>query len=70
MVPVAFVELVSVAFVALVSVAFVVHVRKDAHDQAIWTVVVVFHPVVIDHHHRHPFGLVVVQAPGIEIAAV
>ena len=44
----ALVALIS-AFVALVSVAFVVLVRKDAHDHAIWTVVVVSHLVVADH---------------------
>ena len=42
----AFVALVSAAFAALVSVAFVVLVQKDAHDHAIWAVVVVSHPVV------------------------
>ena len=36
------------AFVALVSAAFMMLVRKDAHDHAIWTVVVVSHPVVTD----------------------
>ena len=40
------VVLVSAAFVALVSVALVVLVREDAHDHAIWTVAVVFHPQV------------------------
>ena len=47
MVPVAFVVLVSAAFVALVPVAVCgACVRKDAYDHAIWTVVVVSHPVV------------------------
>ena len=38
---------------ALVSVASVVLVQKDAHHHAIWTVAVVSHPVVTDHHHCH-----------------
>ena len=55
---------------ALVWVAFVVLVRKDAHDHAIWTVVVVSHPVVTNHHHRHSLELVSVEAPAIEIVVV
>ena len=55
---------------ALVSVAFVALVRKDVHDHAIWTVVVVSHPVVTDHHHRHTLELVSVEAPVIEIVVV
>ena len=43
---------------------------KDAHDHAIWTVVVVSHPVVTDHHHRHSLELVSVEAPVIEIVVV
>ena len=58
------------AFVALVWVAYVVLVRKDAHDHAIWTVVVVSHPVVTNHHHRHSLELVSVEAPAIEIVVV
>ena len=69
-VPVAFVALVSVAFVALVSVAFVALVLKDAYDHVIWTVVVVSHPVVTDHHHRHSLELVSVEALVIEIVVV
>ena len=55
---------------ALVSVAFVVLVHKDAHDHAIWTVVVVSHPVVTDHHPRHSLELVSVEAPVIETVVV
>ena len=69
-VEVAFVAVVSEAFVALVSVAFVVLVREDAHDHAIWTVVVVSHLVVTSHHHRHSSELVLVEAPAIEIVVV
>ena len=62
--------LVSAASVALVSVAFVVLVQKDAHDHAIWTVAVVSHPVVSDHHHCHSLELVSVVAAVIEIVVV
>ena len=58
------------AFVALVSVAFVPLVREDAYDHAIWTVVVVTHPVVTDQHHRHSLEWVSVEAPVIEIVVV
>ena len=61
---------VSVAFVPVVPVVFVALVRKDAVDHAIWTVVVVSHPVVTDHHHRHSLELVSVEAPVIEIVVV
>ena len=54
---------------ALVSVAFVVLVQKDAHDHAIWTVAVVSHPVVTDHH-CHSLELVSVEAPVMEIVVV
>ena len=50
--------------------AFVALVRKDVLDLLIWTVAVVPHPVVTDHHHRHPLELVSVEAPVIEIAVV
>ena len=61
---------VPVAFVALVSAAFVALVRNDVHDHAIWTVVVVSHPLVTDHHHRHSLELVLVEVPVIWIAVV
>ena len=54
----------------MVTVAFVALVRKDVHDHAIWTVVVVSHPVVSDHHHRHSLELVFVEAPVTEIVVV
>ena len=66
----AFVALVPAAFVALVLVALVALVRESVLDHAIWTVVVVSHPVVTDHHHRHSLELVLVEAPAIEIADV
>ena len=50
--------------------AFVALVRKDVLDHAIWTVAVVPHPVVTDHHHRHSLELVLVEVPVIEIAVV
>ena len=55
---------------ALVSVAFVMPVRKDAHDDAIWTVLVVSHPVMIDHRHRYSLELVSVEALEVEIVVV
>ena len=55
--------------VALVSAAFVVLVRKDAHDHAIWTVVVVSHLVVTDQHHHH-LELVFVEVPAVKIVVV
>ena len=61
---------VSAAFLALVSVVFVVLVRKDAHDHAIWTGVVVPHPVVTDHHHRHSLELILFEAQVTEIVVV
>ena len=61
---------VPVAFVAVVSVAFVVLVRKEAHDHAICTVVVVPHPVMTDYHHRHSLELVSVEVPVFEIVVV
>ena len=70
MVSVAFVVLVSAAFVALVSVAFVVLVQKGADDHAIWTVAVVSHPMVTDHHHCHSLELVSVVALVIGIVVV
>ena len=42
-------------------------VRKDVHDHAIWTVVVVSDSVVTDHHHRHSSEFVSVEAPVIEV---
>ena len=50
--------------------AFVALVRKDVLDHAIWTVTVVSHPVVTDHHRRHSLELVSVEAPVIEIVCV
>ena len=41
-------------------------VREDVLDHAIWTVAVVSHPVVTDHH-RHSLELVSVEAPVIQI---
>ena len=38
-------------------------------DHTSWTVAVVPHPVVTDHHHRHPLALVSVEAP-VEIVVV
>ena len=70
MVPVAFVVLVSAAFVALVSVAFVKLVQKVAHDHAIWTIAVVSHRVLTDHHHCHSLELVSVETPVMEIVVV
>ena len=69
-VPLAFVALVSATSVTLVSVVFVVLVRKDAHDHALRTGVVVTHPVVTDRHHRHSMELVFVEAEVIEIVVV
>ena len=66
----AFVVLVSAAFVALIPVAFVMLARKDALDHAIWTVAVVPHSVVTDHHHRHSLELVLVEVVVIEIVVV
>ena len=50
--------------------AFVTLVHKDVLDLANWTVAVVPHPVVTDHHHRHTLELVSVEAPVIEIVVV
>ena len=55
---------------ALVSVAFVALVREDVLDHAIWTVAVVSHPVVTDHHHRHSSEFVSVEVPVMEKADV
>ena len=44
--------MVPVSFVAPVSAVFVALVREDVLDHAIWTVVVVSHPMVTDHHHQ------------------
>ena len=52
-----------------VPVAFVALAREDVLDHAIWTVVVVPHPVVTGHH-RHSLELVLVEAPVIEIVDV
>ena len=54
----------------MVPVAFVALLRKDVVDHAIWTVAVVSHPVVTDHHHRHSLELVSVDALVIEIVVV
>ena len=53
----------------VVLVAFVALVRKDVLDHPIWTVAVVSHPVMTDHH-RHSLELVSVEAPVIEIVVV
>ena len=51
--------------------AFVALVREDVLDHEIWTVSVVSHPVVTDHHHHgHSLELVSVEAPVIEIVLV
>ena len=63
--------LVSAAFVALVSAAYVALVRKDAHDQAIWTGVVVSHRVVTDQHlSSSSLDLVFVEVPAVKIVVV
>ena len=46
----------------VVPLAFVALVRKDVLDHAIWTVAVVSHPVVTDHHHRNRHSGVFTQA--------
>ena len=51
-------------------VSFVALVRKDVLNHAIWTVAVVSHPVVTDHHHRHSLELVSVEAVVFEIVVV
>ena len=38
-------------------VAIVMLVHKVLLDHAIWTVAVVSHPVVTNHHHRHSIGI-------------
>ena len=54
----------------MVLVAFVVFVREDVLlDHAIWTIVVVSHLVVTDHHH-HSLELVSVEGRVIEIVVV
>ena len=44
--------------------------REDVLDHAIWTVAVVSHPVVTDHHRHHSLELVSVEALVMEIAVV
>ena len=54
----------------MVPVSFVPLVRNDVFTHTMWTVVVVSHPVVTDHPHRHTLDLVSVEALVIEIVVV